>query len=76
MPWSRKLPMAIELKDGRTIATLSDARALILGLTERAQARPFWVYATELLLEAAESDRDLGEVSLQLRRALMRDGML
>ncbi len=76
MPWTRKLAKPIRLRDGRELVTLADARALILGLTERAQARPFWVYTAELLLEAAESDYDLTQVSLQLWRALMRDGML
>jgi hypothetical protein len=32
--WSRKLPQPVRLRDGRELITLSDARALILGLAE------------------------------------------
>ena len=32
MSWSRKLPQPVRLRDGRELITLSDARALILGL--------------------------------------------
>jgi hypothetical protein len=32
MPWTLKLPSAITLKDGRVLATLDDARALIRAL--------------------------------------------
>ena len=34
MSWSRKLPQPVRLRDGRELITLSDARALILGLPE------------------------------------------
>jgi hypothetical protein len=35
MPWSRKLAKPIVLKDGRTIATLADARAFVLSQTDQ-----------------------------------------
>jgi hypothetical protein len=35
MSWSRKFAKPIILKDGRTIATLREARELILALPER-----------------------------------------
>jgi hypothetical protein len=57
MPWTRKLVTPIKLKDGRTIATLGQARAVMLALPERHQSRPFWQYAAELLIDAAVSRR-------------------
>jgi len=49
--WSRKLPEPVRLRYGRELITLSDARALILGLAESRQA-PDLALATELLLQA------------------------
>ena len=49
---------------------ISDARSLILGLGESRQARPTWLYATELLLKAVETGKpDLIDASHQLARA-------
>jgi hypothetical protein len=45
LTWSRKFAEPIELKDGRVVATLSDARALLLMLPERYQLRAHWQYA-------------------------------
>jgi hypothetical protein len=53
MPGTRKLPQPIKLKDGRKIATLGQARELMLARPERHQIRLFWQYAAELLIEAA-----------------------
>jgi hypothetical protein len=44
MPWTRKFPEPIKLKDGRKFATLGQARELMLALPERHQSRPFWQY--------------------------------
>jgi len=52
--WSRRFATPIKLKDGREIATLADARDFQLALPERHQSRPFWQYAAELLIDAAE----------------------
>ena len=57
MSWSKKLPGPIKLRDGRELATLSDARSLILDLTESRRARPTSLYATELILRAAETGK-------------------
>jgi hypothetical protein len=56
------------------LITLSDARALILGLAESRQARPTWLYATEL----AETGKraDLIDAGHQLARAAHADGIL
>jgi hypothetical protein len=78
MPWTRKFPDPIKLKDGRKIATLGQARELMLALPERHQSRPFWQYAAELLIEAAgRGDRaSVDDAAAQLSRALAAEGML
>jgi hypothetical protein len=42
MTWARKLAKPIALKDGRTIATLGDARAVMQSLSERRQRNELW----------------------------------
>jgi hypothetical protein len=78
MPWTRKLPEPIKLKDGRKIATLGQARELMLALPERHQIRPFWQYAAELLIDAAErGDRaSVDDAAAQISRALAAEGLL
>jgi hypothetical protein len=78
MPWTRKFPEPIKLKDGRTIATLWQARELMLTLPGRHQSRPFWQYAAKLLIDAAErSDRaSVDDAAAQLSRALAAEGLL
>jgi hypothetical protein len=76
MPWTRKFPKPIKLKDGRKIATLGQARELMLALPERHQSRPFWQYAAELLIEAAEHNGDVDDAAAQLSRALAAEGLL
>jgi hypothetical protein len=78
MPWTRKFPEPIKLKNGRTIATLGQARELMLALPERHQIRPFWQYAAELLIDAAErGDRaSVDDAAVQLSRALAAEGLL
>jgi hypothetical protein len=68
MAWSRKLPVSIRLNDGRTIATLGHARALMLELPVGHQVRPYWQFAAELLLDAAEQNGDIDEAWAQFSR--------
>jgi hypothetical protein len=49
MSWSTKIWKPIKLKDGRSIETLADARAIMLALPELHQRNPHWQYAAELL---------------------------
>src|SRR5580698_9688528 len=72
MSWSRPLPEPIKLKDGRKIATLGQARAVMLALPERHQFRPFWQYAAELLIEAAEHNGDVGGAPGNFRTAVLK----
>ena len=75
--WDRKFAEPIRLRDGRLIETLAQARGLILSLTEIQQQRPFWAYAGELLLAAAESGEapDIQDAASQLLRALTAENM-
>jgi hypothetical protein len=59
------------------LITLSDARALILGLAESRQHRPTWAYAVELLLQDAETGKpdDLKDAWAQVCRAAHAEGM-
>jgi hypothetical protein len=66
----------IVLKDGREIATLAQARALMLNLPFRNQNRVHWQYADELLLAAAEHGGNLDDANQQVARALAADGLL
>jgi hypothetical protein len=76
--WSKKFWKPIVLRDGRELATLADARDLMLALPERHQSRPFWQYAAELLIDAAErsSRANVDGAWAQLHRALTAEGLL
>jgi hypothetical protein len=74
MPWTRKLAAPIVLKNGRK--TLGQARELMLALPVRHQLRPFWQYAAELLIEAAEHKGGVDDAAAQLSRALSAEGLL
>jgi hypothetical protein len=76
MSWSREFGAPIELKDGRSIATLGQGRALILNLPVRHQVRQYWQHAAELLLIASENEGALEMAHAQLSRALMIEGLL
>jgi hypothetical protein len=74
--WDRSLAWPITVRDGRAVATLTDARMLILDLPDSIQKRTHWLLATELLLKAADSgsDNDIERATLQIERALIADG--
>jgi hypothetical protein len=76
MPWSRQFSAPIALKDGRSITTLGQGRALMLNLAPRHQVRPYWQYAAELLLIASENESAIELAHAQLSRALMIEGLL
>lgn len=76
MSWSTLFPAPIVLKDGRAIATLAQARALMLNLPFRNQNRLHWQFADELLLDAAERHGKVDDAHQQVTRALMADGLL
>ena len=78
MTWSRRLPQPVRLNDGRTIATLAQARDLMLTLAEQRQTNPHWRDAAELLMKAAYRGRQdpIHDAGAQLSRALRADGLI
>jgi hypothetical protein len=76
MTWARKFDKPIDLKDGRTIATLEEAREFILSLPTLHQWGALWAYAGDLLLEAAADEGSLPDAEAQLTRALKAEGLI
>jgi hypothetical protein len=76
MPWSRKLAEPIALKDGRTIATLGDAREMMLSIPPNHRQDAVWRYHAELLDEAAADRASVAEVEEMLLRGLRAAGLL
>ena len=78
MPWSRRFPKPLYLNDGRTIATLAEARDVMVALSRLDQTNPHWSRAAELLMEAAYRSRKdpIIDVGPQLSLALKADGLI
>jgi hypothetical protein len=78
MPWSRKLATPITLKDGRTIATLSQARELMLSLPITHRRGHMWRYTAGLLNVAADDNSYVPhiEAEAQFIRSLKIEGLL
>ena len=78
MPWTSTFKTSLALKDGRAIETLADARAVILSLPDHQQRRPYWEYAAQLLMDAAQGGKHeaIEEAYWQLMRALKADRMM
>jgi hypothetical protein len=76
MSWSLKLIEPVALKDGRKLRTLNDAAALILSLPENRQRSDEWRCAVELLVAAADAERNLWTAQAQLDIALKAEGLI
>jgi hypothetical protein len=78
MPWSRKLAKPIVLKDGRTIATLGQAREMMLSLSPVRRRAEMWRYTADLLSEAAADNSYVphAEAEAQFLRALKTEGLI
>jgi hypothetical protein len=76
MSWSRKFAKPIVLKDGRTIASLSQAREMMLSLPPIHRRAVVWQSAAELLNEAATDRDSVPEAGAQLTLALKAEGLL
>ena len=68
--WSRRLSWPLTLRDGRTLATLADAQALVLALPGPERQRAAWQTADKLLTAAAERGGDIRAATLQVQIAL------
>jgi hypothetical protein len=78
MPWSRKFPTSIKLKDGRKILTIGEARDLMSSLADGRQNDPAWQFAVELLQYSSTrvDATPAGQARAQLVRVLKADGLI
>jgi len=76
MTWSSKLAVPIAVKDGRTLVTLADARALVFLLSTRQLESPHFRLAVRLLDEASKDRLMVPEAGTQLTLALKAEGLI
>jgi hypothetical protein len=78
MPWTRKLATPITLRDGRTIATLSQAHEMMLSLPITHRRGDMRRYTAGLLDEAAADNSCVPhvEAEAQFMRSLKAEGLL
>jgi hypothetical protein len=76
MTWARKLSKPIALKDGRTIATLAEAREMMLSLPPIHRRGPVWRFAAEVLNEAATDRTSVSDAEAKFTRALQAEGLI
>ncbi len=76
MPRSRKFAKPIYLKDGRTIATLGEAREMMLFGRPPHQSYALWRGAIDVLKAAAEERVPLGEALELFKLALEAEGLI
>jgi hypothetical protein len=74
MPWSTEFVYPVTLKDGRSIATLEQARELMLSIPT--PHRGIWRYAARFLREAAAGSVSLSDAEKLLTRALEAKGLI
>ena len=67
-----------DVRDGRSVATLGQARVLLVSLPEDSQREPFWLCAAELLRDAANTgaQRAIDDAQAQMLRALKAEGLV
>jgi hypothetical protein len=76
MPWDRRFGVPIALLDGRTIATLSDAREIMLSLSPSQRRLGVRRFTSLMLTDAAIDDARLEQAELLLTRSLKAEGLL
>jgi hypothetical protein len=76
MPWTEAFWKPIKLKDGRAIATLAEARVLILSLPASRQELQLWLEAMDLLARASEFPNARDEALAAMLVALRADGLI
>ena len=76
MPWDQRFSVPIALLDGRTIATLSDAREMMLSLSPSQRRLAVWRFTSLMLTDAALDDARLEQAALLFTRALAAEGLL
>ncbi len=76
MPWTAEFWRPIALKNGRTIATLADARDLIATLPPFRQGAEHWQDAAEMLSRAAAAPSAMEDALVQVLRALKAERLI
>ena len=76
MSWTRTLPEPIALKDGRKIATLNQAREVMLAIPLSNRRFAVWRFAAQRLEDACGDERLLQEAGELLTRALKVEGLI
>jgi hypothetical protein len=76
MPWSKKLPAPIVLRDGQMALTLDEVRELLRAISPRYRQGAVWRYVGELIKEAANDRASVEEVAEVLSRGLRGAGLL
>jgi hypothetical protein len=76
MAWTEPFWKPIKLRDGRALATLHDARALIATLPASKQAESQWQNAQALLTRASISPSAMDEALTVVLGALKAEGLI
>ena len=76
MSWSRKISKPLYTMDGKTLETLSDARAYAVALPEDHRSRQHWQRAAQLMLDATVDASSIPAASKQIELALFLDRRL
>jgi hypothetical protein len=78
MPWSYTFLTQIVLKDGRTISSLMQARAMMIELPVFRQTNSDWRYTAELVFEASRCGDEIAlrDAHAQMLSALEAEGLL
>jgi hypothetical protein len=78
MAWSYTFLTQIVLKDGRTISSLMQARAVMVELPAFRQTNSDWRYAGELVFEVSRhgDESALREAHAQMLLALQAEGLI
>jgi hypothetical protein len=76
MSWTHQFIAPIVFKHGRSLVSLSEARAFIKSLPIKRRSSEKWLYAEGLLAEAAVGRGALPSATVQLKLALKDEGLL
>jgi hypothetical protein len=76
MIWNATFRRPIALEGGRTVATLGEARRMMLSLPPIHRRSPIWRFAAELLNYAAADRASVPDAEAQFTRALKSEGLI
>lgn len=70
------LAFTLELRDGRSIASVGEAADYLAGLTQAQREAGHWIVAIRMLSNAIKEPSYLRAATMSLQTAFMLDGML